>query len=170
MVDNSQPNHIVPNFGSFKSTSSSPLDNNQGSFKWARDFIEKHQVEEKEEDVYSDEGSETSSRDSSGHKDKSHTHGRKKHNKRISKRQRILDIIADDEEKNRTSSYEININKDVELFLDMNGLDFLKEYFIDKADVTMESLHEMTKEQLEVILEGKLYAKRLRDELNKAKI
>lgn len=53
----------------------------------------------------------------------------------MSQKQRILEIIADDpnDYRNRTSSYEINVSQEVQDFLKKAKLEFLLEYFNDKA-------------------------------------
>jgi hypothetical protein len=82
----------------------------------------------------------------------------------------ILEIIADAGElKERTSSYEIFINKDIDNFLKSSGLDFLVEYFEEHPKLTLKDLYKMDDEQLEKILEGNLYVKRFRDELSRFK-
>ena len=61
----------------------------------------------------------------------------------------------------KTNTYEI------EQFLDKIGLVFLKQYFTEKPTLTLSDLHKMDDTSLETVLGGRMYVKRLKDELNK---
>jgi hypothetical protein len=75
-----------------------------------------------------------------------------------------LEIIADAGElKERTSSYEIKINKEIEWLLKNANLEFLVEHFENWPRLNLQGMNEMSDEQLEKILEGKLYIKTIRE-------
>ena len=50
------------------------------------------------------------------------------------------------------------------------GLEFLLDCFTDKHMLNLKMLKDMNEEQLEEVLEGKLYVKRMKDELNKLQL
>lgn len=62
------------------------------------------------------------------------------------------------------------MSKEVENFFKNIGFDFLTDYFADHVNLTMKELRAMSDDQLELILEGSMYVKMLRDELNRYKM
>lgn len=86
--------------------------------------------------------------------------------KHVSKKQKILEIIDDVPNRERADSQDF---KEIEKLLQQSKLEFLQEYFSsDKSTMTLKELREMKEDKLEELLGGQLYAKRLREELNKS--
>ena len=82
----------------------------------------------------------------------------------------ILEIIKDDDEgeKMRTSSMDIQVNEEVQMFLRRIDLEFLIEYFNGShSKTTLRDMYEMNDDNLEELLNGALYVKRIRSELQR---
>lgn len=63
---------------------------------------------------------------------------------------------------------DIQINEDVYRFLKNIDLEFLAEHFKeDYSKITLSELRDLSDEKLEEILEGSMYVKRIRVELQK---
>ena len=75
---------------------------------------------------------------------------------------RILEIIEE------RPSIDVQINDDVYKFLRSIELEFLAEHFSgDYSKLTITQLKEMSDDKLEEILEGSMYVKRIRNELQR---
>lgn len=103
------------------------------------------------EETYSEEASVSSS-----------DNGTNKKNNRKSQKARILEIIEE------RPSIDVQLNDEVYRFLKSIELEFLAEHFTNEhSKISLIQLSEMSDEKMEEVLEGSMYVKRIKNELQR---